>query len=123
MFCLVIQWLAIIFTLVLDWLTARIVITHGPGYYISNPVDNFFELSVWGWVNNILSTLVITIADAFLVSQQSNECYKSRLKSVMFHLNHQVYRCYIVCGGKKWILAFLGAFLFADIGELLEYAF
>lgn len=71
MFCLVIQWLAIILTLVFDWLTARILVT-GSGYSIANPVDNYFETYVWDLVNNILSTLVITIADAFLVSQQSN---------------------------------------------------
>lgn len=123
MLCLISHWLFIFSTLALDW--RRIIIESTRWSLLSdaditiNDSDTTFDSSAWNWANNVLSTLVIIIADALLVGQ---ELYRNFTLSQLY-LNPQIYRCYTVCGGRKWILILLGTFLSADIGKLHTLTF
>lgn len=72
MFCLFILWLLIICTLALDWHRCDFnIFVYGPGISLDVGDESFVESSVPVAVDNILSVLVIIIADGLLVSLYS----------------------------------------------------
>lgn len=120
MFYLFILWLVIMCTLALDWYRHQTWRRGDIGFFSGS--DMVFDDSIWIAVGNILSILVMILADTLLVSHQSYQYRRFWLNLMIFCLDGQIYRCYIICGGKKWFLRVFGFFIFADIGELLIYS-